>query len=368
MLLNPRWPAGDRLLLEKTASRILDERAQEPSLILSSSGTSAGSWREVKLILIAKRAMLAGARAATSHFSISSADRLMMSLPEFHVGGLAVSARAFVSGASLASMPIGAWRVEDFLARGSASGSTVISLVPTQLHDLTAANSRPWPELRLVFLGGGSLPADLEVRARKLGWPVVVTYGMTETSAMVAVRTEKDPTLGLGPLPGVSFATEGGRLRIRAESLATGFARRWEDGRTEWTALIDVDGWLTTEDRARLVGGRLFVEGRHRDWIKIAGESVNVAALQGILLEQALKMGISPVGFHLTWVPDERRGAVIALFVASEGDWRGLQERYNAKTLPFEKIREIVKVPEIPRTELGKVRDEELRRRSDGKA
>jgi acyl-coenzyme A synthetase/AMP-(fatty) acid ligase len=53
-------------------------------------------------------------------------------------------------------------------------------------------------------------------------------------------------------------------------------------------------------------------------------------------------------------IADERLGHVVALAVAS-GDAEAIAAAFNARVFPFERVRRIVRVPEIPRTPLGKI-------------
>lgn len=362
ILLNPRWPRDDLLTLRSGAERILKSHATEPSLVLSSSGTSAGSWREIKLILLSKRAVLAGARAVSEHFRFSTADRLGDPLPAFHVGGLSVSARAFVSGAARVDLrPRERWTPEDFRARAAGERVSVASLVPTQLHDVVERGLSPWPELRVLFVGGGALAPSLEEKARRAGWPLVLTYGMTETSAMIAVRAEPDGALHFRPLDGVIVSlTDEGLIKIQSPSLADGFARLTERGELLWTP-IDRQGFVT-EDHGRMYGDRFEVRGRGRDQVKINGENVNLNALRRIMDPIALALNVAPADWHLIARPDERHGHVIVLAVRRGVDGALLKKEFDRRTIPFENIRRIHRVADIPRTELGKVREELLLR------
>lgn len=346
ILLNPRWPLEDLDFLQRGAQKILQEKNLRGHFVLSSSGTTADSWRSVKLIFIAKAAVLRAAELVSQQFSLSSKDSLVQSLPEFHAGGLGVLARAHVSGAHLVS---------------DLDLANVISLVPTQLYDFLKSQKKPSAHLRLVFMGGGFLAPDLEAQAREAGWPLVMTYGMTETSAMIAARAEPDSSLGLKPFPGVEGkAAADGRWKFRAPGLATGYARLNAEG-FAWQEIKDSSGWFQSEDRLQIRDGRWFVEGRTSDFVKIGGESVNLSALREIF-SQEVPSSLRREGAHLTLRESERLGHEIVLATEGPGfeEWA---ERYNRKVLPFERIRAMIDVGSLPRTELGKIREAELQKR-----
>lgn len=361
ILLNPRWPAEDLRFLRETAEEILRRHATEPSYVLSSSGTSAGTWRAIKLILLSRRAVEASASAVAKRFRLTASDRFAQLLPPFHVGGLGLETRARLVGAACEPLfgPDGRWDAEFFLRESKARGITVASLVPTQLHDVLRLQPEPWPELRCVWLGGAALSTGLERQARSLGWPLVPTYGMTETASMIAVREEDGCDLGFEILPHAAVEkTPEGRLRVRASSLATGYARRALDGALEWTPL-SADGYVT-EDHGDVRAGRLFVEGRGSEQIKVNGENVNLTVLRGILEEESVKRGVPTRDWHLLAMTDERRGACLVLAIRRGLPVADLRVAFEERVLPFERFQEIVEVEAIPRTELGKPREAEL--------
>lgn len=358
--LNPRWPAEAARVLRQAAEEILDQKAVEPSLVLASSGSTAGSWREIKLILISKRAFLTAARSVATRFVLGPDDVLMNSLPQFHVGGLSIGARAHVSGAKLAERDeAAAPSVEGLWDDVLAARATALSLVPTQLYDLLERKVAVPAHLRLVFMGGAALTPALEAQARAKKWPLVATYGMTETAAMFAVRTEPDPEAGFEALEHVELSrAENGLLRVRGASLASGFGRLDASGGWSWTPLRDPQGWFTTEDRALERGGRWFLQGRDSDYVKILGEAVNLGFLRERLEKEALRSGLDPRGFHLTWLPDERRGASLVLFVEDRmPDLAALVASFHEEALPFERIQEQRRIARLPRTPLGKIAD-----------
>lgn len=328
VLLNPRMPEEERRRIE---SFVVDLPGH---VWLATSGTSG----VLKLTALSKRALLASAAAVNRHLQSDANDVWLCVLPTFHVGGLGIHARAFLSGARVVTS---GWE-----------GVTLASLVPAQVSDLVRDRIPSRPSLRAVVVGGGALSAELYRAARELGWPLLPSYGMTECCSQVATATCSGPAgedAG-GPLsfPDLVLLDHidarlepDGRLALRSEALLTGYAT--EDG------FLDpkVDGWFITEDVAALDGRILRVEGRRGDFVKIGGESVDLSRLDRILADLHADAAVFPI-------PDERLGHVIGLAVAS-GDADAIASAFNARVFPFERARRIVRVPEIPRTPLGKI-------------
>ena len=106
-------------------------------------------------------------------------------LPLFHVSGLMQLLRAFLSRGQIAFGDFDALLAGDFPE--FESGSLCLSLVPTQLQRLMEQRQTlRLQRCRAIFMGGAPLSDRLAARARALNLPLVLSYGMTETAAMVA--------------------------------------------------------------------------------------------------------------------------------------------------------------------------------------
>lgn len=331
VLLNPRMPAEEQARLRSFATDL-------PGHIwLATSGTTGA----LKLTALSKEAMLASAAAVNRHLGASASDVWCSVLPYFHVGGLGILARAFLSGARVVRKQ---WEARTFAAEGRI---TLASLVPAQVSDLVRLQLRAPANLRAIVVGGGALPDAHYCDALALGWPILPSYGMTETCSQVATATLASPELVL--LDHVEARTEpDGGLAFRGASLMTGYGT--EHG------LIDpkVDGWFLTEDLGTLDGRILHVQGRRGDFVKIGGESVDMARLDAILAMIA--------GEHaaVIAVPDRRLGQIIHLAADTSIDANQVAATFNACVHPFERARAVHRVARIPRSPLGKLLRQEL--------
>ena len=176
----------------------------------------------------------------------------------------------------------------------------------------------------------------------KLGWPLLPSYGMTEACSQVATATPASRELVI--LDHIDARTESdGRLALRSDALLTGYAT--EHG---FVDPKDSEGWFITEDLGSIEGRVLRVEGRHGDFVKIGGESVDLARLDAILG--------SIVGVHgaVVAVPDARLGQVVHLAV-DDSVGSDVVDIFNGRVHPFERARAIHRVAEIPRSPLGKL-------------
>ncbi len=313
VLLNPRMPAEERGALERAVPPM---RAH---VFVATSGTTG----EIKLVALSKDAILASAAAVNARLGARREDVWCCVLPTFHVGGLGIHARAYLTGSRVISM---VWDPFAF----AATEATLASLVPAQVHDLARLGLQPPASLRLILVGGGAFDP-----ATAPGWPVLASYGMSECASTVAVEGVLLQHLE-------ARAETDGRLAFRGASLFSGYV--YVDGR-----FVDpkVDGWFVSEDLGVVDGRSLEVRGRKGELVKIGGESVDLGRLDRILRE------IAGDDAAIVAVPDERLGHVIHL--ASTVDASAIVEAFNARVLPFERIRDVHRVETIPRSPLGKL-------------
>lgn len=326
VLLNPRMPAEEQARLRSYVTDL------PRHLWLATSGTTGA----LKLTALSKEAMLASAAAVNRHLESAASDIWCCVLPEFHVGGLGIYARAFLSGARVMRMQ---WDAREFAANRTM---TLASLVPAQVSDLVQWQLPAPASLRAIVVGGGALLPSLYGDARALGWPVLPSYGMTETCSQVATATLGSPELML--LEHVDARTEpDGRLAFRGASLLTGYGTERGFGDPK------IGGWFVTEDLGSIDENVLRVEGRRGDFIKIGGESVDLARLDELLASIA--------GPHaaVIAIPDERLGHVIHLAVEPSADAEAVASAFDARVHPFERARAVHRVAEIPRSSLGKL-------------
>ncbi len=360
VLLNDHWPVSETAALQYLSERFhLDSH-----LWIASSGSSAKDLRSVKLIALGKKAFLKAAEAANHHLQSNSKDIWLNSLPLFHVGGLSIYARVHLSGAQVFDF-IGGWNARNFSNQIEEKKITLTSLVPTQVFDLVDQEIRAPSSLRAIVVGGGALAADLYQKALALGWPVLPSFGMTECCSQVAtaeIESLKTMNPRLKILSHIKAdLDQNGFLKLKSESLLTGYAQ-WKEDEAVW---IDPkqDAWFTSEDKVKLENGFLIPEGRGQHYIKILGEGVSLFRLQEIFDKIVREEDPSNwQSYALVAVPDVRMGNKIVMAHATTDPSRTLliTNKYNSQVLRIEKIQQNISVSKIPRSDLGKIKYEQL--------
>ena len=263
-------------------------------LLLRSSGSSG----RPRWLMHGLAGLLASARAAARHLRLGAADTWLLSLPLDHVGGLGILLRSLVSGCALA-LPSGAGLAADLEARRPQ----LLSLVPAQLRRL--AHREPPVALRAVLVGGAPLDAALRRQALAHGWPLVPSYGASETGSLVCAGADDS---GCPLPPHLVEVDKDGFITVDSPAL--------------FEAVLDERGapvprspgpWRS-QDLGHWREGRLVVLGRADGLINSGGEKIRPEEVEEALLtlrEVELAAVVA--------IPDTELGERPAAFVA----WRG---------------------------------------------
>lgn len=320
--LEPAEPRGERAPLHPAAVRA----------VIFTSGSS-GTPRPVELT---NANFAASAAASSAHLGSEPDDRWLAVLPLFHVGGLSIPLRAAFDRVAVTLHPaFDADRVRSALEAGEV---TLLSLVPTMLARLRDAGLAAAPALRALLLGGGPSDPALVSWARERGLPVLLTYGMTETTSQMATADPGEP--GARPLDGVELRiADDGEILARGAIVAAG--------------ALGADGWLHTGDAGRIdAEGRLHVEGRLKDTIVSGGENVSPVEVENALLAHPAVSDAAVLG-----VPDPEWGEAVAAVVVLSRPAEAAQLLEHCRSLlaPYKRPKSIRIVPELPRNAAGKL-------------
>ncbi len=335
------------------------EELEKHVMFQTSGSTGAPKW-----VALSKDALLVSAAAVNSHLQVRDSSCWGLALPVHHVGGFGVVARAFEAGCRL-SVFGRRWDARMFTSWLEAERVSHVSLVPTQVVDLTRSGLHAPGSLRAVVVGGGRLEEVFGREARALGWPVLASYGMTEAGSQIATQ-DMDATgsqylaapIPLLPVWRAECGTDS-RLRIAGPALFSGIVASGPDG---WCYHKRSGIWHETPDLARLDGDMLTPIGRADSLVKILGELVDPLEVERGLADAA-GTALTPGAFAVAALPDMRAEHVlIPVFAKIIGVETGANAvaRYNKRVPGFRRVGEPVWIDNLPVTELGKVRRAEL--------
>ena len=316
-------------------------------LFRTSGSTGRGKW-----VALAKNGILASARAVNDLLVVSTADRWLQTLPLFHVGGLGIAARAYLSDSQLISYE-GKWDAAT-CHRVLCSGKiTLTSFVPTQLADMVKQALPAPPSLRVVLIGGGRLDDELYRQAIELKWPIRETYGMTETSSQIA--TSQADTRDLEMLSCWQVQTDDqGRIQISGQPLLTAYVGINQGGQCFMEDPKKND-WWTSNDLGEVSVDHLVIKGRVDRCIKILGELVNLTDVENTLAEIFHQINKGHVNFAVVALEDKRAGYRLILCLESEVCFSDLLGLHNSCCHPLHRIEKVVSFTVLPLTGIGKI-------------
>lgn len=331
----------------------------EPSFLIPTSGTTS---TKLKIVVLKKSNFLNAARRANKFLNSSLQENWMMSLPAHHVAGLSILARAYLFKNHVYYWA--KWQPEEFIQRINEWQISFCSLVPTQVFDLTSKKISAPQILKKVLVGGSTLPESIFQEMSSKGWPLVKTYGMTETSAFISFSD--DAKADYRPLPGVKIKlTSDNYIAIECDSLFEGYIEQNETWRYRPKTVTNNGFWIT-EDQGQISDseiGSFKVLGREKSMIKVMGELVNTQLLNSRLSEIASELNLNPQSVMIHFLPDlrnENELLVIYEQLLEDSLIKSMIEKFNSAVLPFERITSKVSISKIPRTELGKIKTAEV--------
>ena len=338
-------------------------RDQDLQAIVMTSGTT-GQPKAVELTYGNQRA---GSEGWISFLGLSPEDHYLSALPLSHVAGMGVLLRGARAGFAVTCLPSG--DAAAINAQLDGGNITHVSLVPTQLQRMIKQrNGRPFSgSVKAIVLGGAAASPALITAALQHRAPLVLTYGMTETTAGVtAVKVTDQPgkrgtvgrPLGDGQITivddaGTVLPTGGtGLIRVKSPAVMTGYR-----GQTPLR-----DGIYTTGDYGRLdEDGFLYLEPGRSLLIISGGENVDPLEVESVLLDMPGVADVCVLG-----LPDEDLGQrVVAVLKAQTSGTNvdSLARLCRQRMAGYKVPRAWVIWASLPRSASGKLRRAEIRRR-----
>lgn len=351
---NPAWSAAERAEFEN-----LPEAPAEPSkaqlglswLMIPTGGTSG----RLKFARHDGYTIAAAVRGFTQHFGLARVNALGL-LPLHHVSGFMAWMRVAMTGGEFRPenwKEIEAGRRPELPERADG---WVLSLVPTQLERLLREPAAvEWlRRFRIVFLGGAPAWPELLDRAAEARVPLSLSYGMTETAAMIAALRPEEFACGerssgtVMPHVRVVLGDEN-VICASGRALFRGYYPEWRHERK----------MFETADVGRFdSAGRLHVLGRRDAVIISGGEKVQPLAVEAVLKSATGCARVAVLG-----VPDREWGErIVAVFADDDGfDVTRARAAAQRELTAPQRPKDFVAVERWPLSEAGKLNRAQLR-------
>jgi crotonobetaine/carnitine-CoA ligase len=270
----------------------VDER--DLAVMIPTSGTTGRS----KLVMQTHLAYVMAGEGFPYWLGLTNEDRLMTSLPLFHINAPAYSTLgSVVARGSLVLLP--GFSARDFIAAARRYEATEFNAIGAMLEILMRQPERPDDAdnpIRLCYTGPSpDRERQLDIEAR-FGFEIVCGYALSETPYGLVWRHGTRPygSLGsarqhpdLGHVNDARVIDEGrpvaagevGELELRNPVIMRGYYEMPDE-----TAEVLVDGWLRTGDLVRDNGDETFTfVSRKKEVIRRRGENLSPAEVEAAL-------------------------------------------------------------------------------------
>lgn len=243
---------------------------------------TSGSTGSPKAVIHTHRQHFASAEGLLSEFKFTKQDTWLLSLPLYHVSGLAIVYRWLFAGAKL---KVGSGNLEQDILEVSHA-----SLVATQLKRLL--DDKVKLSLSHVLLGGSHVDHELALRASELGIETWLGYGMTEAASTVTAKPIDEISNAGHLLQNRKIKLVEQHIYVGGQTLASGYFYQGDI-----TPLVDESGWFDSKDLGEWQGDELNIIGRTDNQFISGGENVHCEEIEAVLnqIESVVQSIVVPV-------------------------------------------------------------------------
>ncbi|TMD98384.1 MAG: ATP-dependent acyl-CoA ligase [Chloroflexi bacterium] len=340
-------------------------REEDPAVLIPTSGTTGRS----KLVTQTHRAYAMAGEGFPYWMRLTGDDRLMTSLPLFHINAPAYSMLGSVAArAGLVLLP--RFSAGGFLDAARRYAATEFNAIGAMLEMLMRQPERPddaGTPLRLCYTGPAP-PRErhLEIE-RRLGIEIVCGYALSESPYGLCWRHGTRPFESLGSPRQHPELGEVNRARVMEDGrpVAAGEVGELElsnpclmlgyHGMPEETAAVLVDGWLRTGDLVRedRDGTYSFV-GRRKEVIRRRGENLAPGEVEAALEAHPDVAEAAVVGVP-SELSEEEVKAFVMLRAGASTSPAELHAFARTRLIAFKLPRYIELVDELPHTPTGRI-------------
>jgi crotonobetaine/carnitine-CoA ligase len=361
--LHVDWRSTDPAAREALPSGVEPE---DLAVLIPTSGTTGRS----KLVMQTQRAYAMAGQGFPFWMELTADDRLMTSLPLFHINAPAYSVLGSLAcGAGLVLLP--RFSASGFLDSARRHGATEFNAIGAMLEILQRQPERPDDAdtpLRLCYTGPSPTQQWQEAFERRFGLRVVCGYALSESPYGLIWRHGTRPFGTLGsvrqhPVLGVVNEArvvddhgrdvgegEVGELLLRNPVVTPGY---WQ--MPAETAATVVDGWLHTGDLVTVGPDATFTfVSRRKEVLRRRGQNLSPAEVEDAVLSHPDVLEVAVVAVPSELTEDEVKAFVVPAH-GRELDFAELHAWTAARLSAFKVPRFWQALDALPRTPTARV-------------
>jgi crotonobetaine/carnitine-CoA ligase len=345
--------------------------ADDVVVLIPTSGTTGRS----KLVMQTQRAYAMAGEGFPYWMELRESDRLMTSLPLFHINAPAYSALGSLAcGAGLVLLP--RFSASGFLDAARRHGATEFNAIGAMLEILSRQPERPDDAdnpLRLCYTGPSPTREWQEAFERRFGLRIVCGYALSESPYGLIWRRGTRPFATLGSIrqhPSLGEVNEGrviddegrdvgkggtGELLLRNPAVTPGY---WQ--MPDATDATVVDGWLHTGDLVTVNADDTYTfVARKKEVLRRRGLNLSPAEVEDAIAAYPDVLEVAVVGVPSELTEDEIKAFVVAR-PGRHLDFARLQAFTATQISSFKVPRYWQAVAALPRTPTARVAKHQL--------
>jgi acyl-CoA synthetase (AMP-forming)/AMP-acid ligase II len=315
---------------------------------------------------------------------MQQADRALIVMPMFHLGGLVIGGSQHVRGGT--NYLYRQFEPEDVIQGIQQHKLTFILLAPTMVQmllDSPAINGADLTSVRTLMYSAAPMPSPTLRRAIEVfdGCGFVNLFGQTEICMFClsseqhkpnGTEQERKQLTSVGqPYPNLQARIvdeegndcapgEPGEIVARSGAMFRGY---WNNSKATVETLRD--GWVHTGDMGRIEDGFLYLVDRKKDMIISGGENIYSREVEEAVIQHPAVSECAVIG-----IPDPKWGenvcAVITTKAGQAVSEADIIEHCKSLIASYKKPKTVIIADELPKLVTGKINKIELRKRYAG--
>ncbi|MCU7960905.1 MAG: acyl--CoA ligase [gamma proteobacterium symbiont of Bathyaustriella thionipta] len=316
---------------------------------------TSGSTGSAKISRHNGNSLLAAVESSRHFSGLTATDIWLNCLPMQHIAGFAILLRCLHASATMFIQEnFDAKQIFQHVQQHSVTHLSLVPAMLQQLLDIQGKSHLP-ASLRTVLVGGGPLSTSLAQKALHMGWPISVTWGMSETASHVTLcpvtadwktgkvgKPVKNCSLEIFDQQGHILANgRQGRIRIKGPMLMQGYCHR--------EPLDIAEGFISSDNGYLDEQGHLHHCGRSDQQLVSGGYNIDPQSLEARISRCP---GIQQVA--ISSIEDATWGDRLVLLYNGSSSCHSVDQWCQKHLDSWQRPRQIVKLEQLPTTSLGK--------------